>query len=199
MITGTRSRARRRKLLNRVLTISASVVLAAGLAMVWVRVVQTLTAPSNAPRAIGQPGALVWDGRVFTTSSQLKTYLASKGLSYSRWAARHPAAFNEPAPAAIRHTTSTKTVRSTPKPKPTPNHRVAAPLVIATHSNPITSMVLTILLAVVGLLLGGSAVLPPRYAPVAVRRFYAVPDRRIAVLAAATAILLGFGVSFYLT
>ena len=156
MITGTRSRARRRKLLNRVLTIGATIVLAAGLAMVWVRVVQTLTAP----RAIGQPGALVWDGRVFETPSQLKAYLTSRGLSYARWSARHPTAFGEPVPAAIRHTTSTKTVRSTPKPKPTTNHRVAAPSVIATHSNPITS---------------------------------------IAVLAAATAILLGFGVSFYLT
>jgi hypothetical protein len=60
-------------------------------------------------------------------------------------------------------------------------------------------MVLTILFLVVGIVLGASAMVPPRYAPVAVQRFYADPDRRIVVLAAATAILLGFGVSFYLT
>jgi hypothetical protein len=42
-------------------------------------------------------------------------------------------------------------------------------------------------------------VLPVRYAPEAVARFYAESDRRLVALAAATAILLGFGVSFYLT
>ena len=40
--------------------------------MVWVRVVQTLTEPSSGPKTVGQPGALVWDGRVFTSPSQLK-------------------------------------------------------------------------------------------------------------------------------
>jgi hypothetical protein len=58
--------------------------------------------------------------------------------------------------------------------------------------------VLTLLLLVAGLVLGGSAALPPRYAPVAVQRFYAGSDRRMVALAAATAILMGFGVSFYL-
>ena len=60
-------------------------------------------------------------------------------------------------------------------------------------------MVLTVLLLVAGLMLGGSAVLPVRYAPESVARFYAESDRRLVALAAATAILLGFGVSFYLT
>jgi hypothetical protein len=196
VITGTRRRARGRKLLNRVLTIGATIVLAAGLAIVWVRVVQTLTAPSNAPRAIGQPGGLVWDGRVFTTPSQLKAYLTSRGLSYSRWVARHPTAFGAPAPATKRHPTST--TKRTVKPKPAP-HRVAVPKITDTNSKPLTTTVLTILLLVVGAALGASAVVPPRYAPVAVQRFYADPDRRMVALAAATAILLGFGVSFYLT
>jgi hypothetical protein len=201
VIPGTLRSARRKRFnraLNRALTIGVTVVLAAGLAIVWVRVVQTLTAPPNPPRAVGEPGGLVWDERVFTTPSQLKAYLNSKGLSYSRWVARHPTAFGTPAPVSARHPTSTtKTVKS--KPKPTSHHRVAAPAVTDTRSRPLTSLVLTILLLVGGVILGGSAMLPPRYAPVAVQRLYADPDRRMVALAAATAILFGFGVSFYLT
>ena len=30
---------------------------------------------------------------VFTTDGQLRRYLQAKGLSYSRWVSRHPAAF----------------------------------------------------------------------------------------------------------
>jgi hypothetical protein len=199
VIPGTLRSARRKRLnraLNRALTIGVTVVLAAGLAVVWVRVVQTLTAPPNPPRAVGEPGALVWDGRVFTTPSQLKAYLTSRGLSYSRWVARHPTAFGAPAPVSTRHPTSTKTAK--PKPKPV-HHRVAAPSLTNTTSRPLMSLVLTILLLIGGLILGGSAVLPTRYAPIAVQRFYSGPDRRMVALAAATAILLGFGVSFYLT
>ena len=96
----------------------ATVVLAAGLALVWVRVVQTLTAPSNAPKAVGQPGALVWDGRVFTSSAQLKAYLTSRGLSYSRWAARHPTAFGATAPTVTTHATTKRATTKTVKPKP---------------------------------------------------------------------------------
>jgi hypothetical protein len=189
---------RLKRALNRVLTIGVTIVLAAGLAVVWVRVVQTLTAPPNPQRAVGEPSALVWDGRVFTTPSRLKAYLTSEGLSYSRWLARHPTAFGAPAPVATRHRTSTKkTVK--PKPKPTTHHRIAAPPVIDTSSRPLTSLALTILLLLGGLVLAASAVLPPRYAPVAVQRFYSDPDRRMVALAAAAAILLGFGVSFYLT
>jgi len=193
-----------------VLTLCISVVVAAGLALVWVRVVQTLTAPSGAPKAVGQPGALMWDGRVFTSSGQLKAYLSSKGRSYSRWVARHPTAFGATAPTVAHHATTKKTPKPTkaaakPKPKPTTTakrvtHHVAAPATVsATKSKPLTSMVLTILLLVGGLALGASAALPTRYTPVAVQQFYTTPDRRMVALAAATAILLGFGVSFYLT
>jgi hypothetical protein len=77
---------------------------------------------------------------------------------------------------------------------------VAAPATVsATKSKPLTSLVLTIMLLVGGLALGASAALPTRYTPVTVQHFYATPDRRMVALAAATAILLGFGVSFYLT
>jgi hypothetical protein len=197
-----------------VLTLCISVVVAAGLALVWVRVVQTLTAPSGAPKTVGQPGALMWDGRVFTSSGQLKAYLSSKGRSYSRWVARHPTAFGATAPTVAHHATTKKKPKPTkaaakpkPKPKPKPTttakrvtHHVAAPATVsATKSKPLTSMVLTILLLVGGLALGASAALPTRYTPVAVQQFYTTPDRRMVALAAATAILLGFGVSFYLT
>jgi hypothetical protein len=191
-----------------VLTIGATLVVAAGVALVWVRVVETLTESSGGPRTVGQPGALVWDGKVFTTPGQLKAYLNSQGLSYTRWAARHPTAFGGSAPAvkthAKTHTKTTKSVAKTTKTATTPakpkpvTHRVAAPAVGDTNSKPLTSLVLTLLLLVAGLVVGGSAALPPRYAPVAVQRFYAAPDRRIVALAAATAILMGFGVSFYL-
>ena len=198
MIAGTLRRARRKRL-NRALTLGVTVVLAAGLAVVWVRVVQTLTAPPNAPRAVGEPGALVWDGRVFATprssrhTSRPEGCRTRVGSRATRLRSARPrrTGLDDEAP----HDTTTKTA----KPKPATHHRVAAPAVTDTRSRPLTSLVLTILLLLGGLVLGGSAVLPPRYAPVAVQRLYADPDRRMVALAAATAILLGFGVSFYLT
>lgn len=204
MMAGTLRRSRRRRL-QRVLTIGVTLVIAAAVAMVWVRVVQTLKEPASGPTTVGQPGALVWDGRVFTTAGQLKAYLNAHGLSYKRWAARHPTAFGATAPAAKTHTTShpkthTKTTAK-PKPKPKPVvHHVAAPTVVSdTKSKSLTSAVLTGLLLMIGLVLGGSALVPPRYWPVAVQEFYAAPDRRMVALAAATAILVGFGVSFFLS
>lgn len=179
--------------------------------MVWVRVVQTLTESSGGPRAVGQPGALVWDGRVFTGPVQLKAYLKTQGVSYARWAARHPTAFGATAPVP-RHTapakthttkptkTATKPTKTETTPAKTVTTHVAAPAVVgSTKSKPLTSRLLTLLLLLGGLILGGSAALPPRYAPVALQRFYAAPDRRMVALAAATAILMGFGVSFYLS
>jgi hypothetical protein len=191
-----------------VLTIAVTLVIAAGVALVWVRVVETLKEPASGPKTIGQPGALVWDGRVFTAPAQLKAYLNSQGLSYKRWAARHPAAFGASAPATTKHkrtrtptakhtaTTPAKTVTTAARPR-TP--RVSAPAVGDAKPKPLTSMVLTLVLLIAGLALAASATLPPRYAPGTLQRFYAAPDRRMAALAAATAILMGFGVSFYLT
>jgi hypothetical protein len=191
-------------------TLVIAIVLAAGLAVVWVRVVQTLTAPSNAPRAIGQPGALVWDGRVFTSPSQLKAYLGAR--SYARWAARHPTAFGAPAPVAVRHTASTKTKTKTkttttkastptiPKPKPVDHHvAVPSPVITPNTSRSLLGTALVILLALGGIALGASALLPRRLAPISVQRVYAQQDRRTAALAAATAMLLGLAVSFYLS
>lgn len=180
------------------LTLGATLVIAAGLAVVWVRVVQTLKESPAGPKTVGQPGALVWDGRVFTSPAQLRAYLTTKHLSYSRWLARHPTAFGGSAPATTKKApTTTKHTATTPS---RPTTHVAAPTKgTGTISRSLISTVLTILLLIGGVLLGGSAVLPPRYAPASVRQFYAAPDRRMVALAAATAILLGFGVSFYLT
>jgi hypothetical protein len=177
-------------------TVFATVVVAAGVAMVWVRVVQTLTDSSGGPKTVGQPGALVWDGRVFTTADQLKAYLTSRGLSYARWRALHPTAFGAPAPAVTTHTTTaaTKTVKKT-----TTVRHVATPALSDKQSRPTTSVLLLILMLVGGLAIGGSAALPPRFVPASVQNFYASPDRRLIALAAAAAILLGFAVSFLLT
>jgi hypothetical protein len=182
-------------------TLLVTLVLGAGLAVVWVRVVQTLKETPTGLGTIGQPGALVWDGRVFTSPAQLKSYLAARGLSYKTWAARHPTAFGGEAPARATTSKPTKTATKTTtttasKPKP---HAVAVPSVSVSESRPLVSTVLTVLLLLGGVALGASAVLPPRLVPETVRNFYyAQPDRRTVALAAATAILLGFGVSFYL-
>ena len=187
-------------MLSRMLTFSVTIVLAAGLAVVWVSVVKTLTEPSTGPPTVGQPSALVWDGRVFTSPGQVKAYLNAHGLSYRRWAARHPTAFGAPAPAVIKHTTTTKThTTSKSRPSTAVTHRVAAPTGLGTKSRSLTATGLTILLLLVGLGLAASTMLPVRLAPVALQRFYAEPDRRMLAFAAATAILLGFGVSLYLT
>lgn len=135
---------------------------------------------------------------MFTTPSQLKAYLGPK--AYVRWARLHPTAFGAPAPTRARHTTASKT-KAKPKPKPA-THRVASPPVVETtsKSRSLPKIVLMALLMLGGLALGASAVAPARMAPVALQRLYAEdPDRRMVAFAAATAILLGFGVSFYLS
>ena len=79
--------------ITRFVTITATLVLVAALVLVWARVVSTLTKNIEPKPPIGQPRAVVWQDRVFTTESQLRRYLTAKGLSYSRWVSRHPAAF----------------------------------------------------------------------------------------------------------
>ena len=167
--------------------------------MVWVRVVQTLTEPSSGPKTVGQPGALVWDGRVFTSPSQLKAYLGPK--AYARWSVRHPTAFGAPAPVTPKPTarpTTTTATSTTEKPKPV-SHPVASPPAVAEpKSRTLTKLALMVLLVLGGLAIGLSAAVPERVAPLAVQRLYADPDRRMIAFAAAAAILLGFAVSFLL-
>ena len=78
---------------SRFVTIVMTLVLLAALVLVWAKVVSTLTAHVEPKPAIGQPRAVVWQSRVFTTEGQLRRFLHAKGLSYTRWVSRHPAAF----------------------------------------------------------------------------------------------------------
>ena len=78
---------------SRFVTITMTLVLLGALVLVWAKVVSTLTASIDPKPPIGQPQAVVWQNRVFTTEGQLKRYLHAKGISYSRWVSRHPAAF----------------------------------------------------------------------------------------------------------
>jgi hypothetical protein len=78
---------------NRFVTIVMTLVLLGALVLVWAKVVSTLTASIEKKPPIGQPRAVVWQNRVFTTEGQLRHYLNAKHVSYSRWVSRHPAAF----------------------------------------------------------------------------------------------------------
>jgi hypothetical protein len=78
---------------SRFLTITVTLVLLAALVLVWAKAISMLTTHIDPKPPIGQPQGVVWQSRVFTTEAQLQRYLNAKGLSYSRWAARHPAAF----------------------------------------------------------------------------------------------------------
>jgi hypothetical protein len=74
-------------------TLTVVLVLVGSLVLVWAKVVSTLTENIQPKPPIGQPRAVVWDDRVFTTTGQLSRYLHARGISYSRWVSRHPAAF----------------------------------------------------------------------------------------------------------
>jgi hypothetical protein len=78
---------------NRFITFTMAFVLLAALVLVWAKVVTTLTVNIQPEPPIGEPHAVVWQNRVFTTDGQLRRYMHAKGLSYSRWVSRHPAAF----------------------------------------------------------------------------------------------------------
>jgi carbohydrate-binding DOMON domain-containing protein len=198
--------------MSQLMTIAIAIALVGGLALVWVRVVQTLKepAPATQPQALGKPGALVWDNRVFTSAAQLKAYLGPK--AYRRWSVRHPTAFGAPAVSTPRTATKTPKTATRTTPKTTPTRTVTrttkapttpAPVSAAARATPkqsesLFARLLTLLLVFGGLALGASALVPYRFAPAALRRLYAEPDRRPVALAAATAMVLGFGVAFYL-
>jgi hypothetical protein len=76
------------RLLGLLLTLALALVLV----LVWARVVSTLTEPTEARPPIGQPKAVVWQDRVFTTELGLRRFLRARGISYSRWISRHPSA-----------------------------------------------------------------------------------------------------------
>ena len=78
---------------SRFVTITMTLVLLGALVLVWAKVISMLTVHVDPKPPIGQPQGVVWQSRVFTTDTQFRRFLTAKGLSYSRWAARHPAAF----------------------------------------------------------------------------------------------------------
>jgi hypothetical protein len=78
---------------SRFVTITMTIVLLGTLVLVWAKAISTLTSHVEPKPPIGQPRAVVWQDRVFTTDGQLRRYLHAKGISYSRWVSRHPAAF----------------------------------------------------------------------------------------------------------
>ena len=78
---------------SRFVTITMVIVLVGALVVVWAKAISTLTSNVQPKPPIGQPRAVVWQSRVFTTEGQLQRYLHARGLSYSRWVSRHPAAF----------------------------------------------------------------------------------------------------------
>ena len=77
----------------RFVTFATALVLVVALVLVWAKVISTLTSKIDPKPPIGQPQGVVWQNRVFTTDGQLRRYLHAKGISYSRWVSRHPAAF----------------------------------------------------------------------------------------------------------
>ena len=78
---------------SRFVTITMALVLLCALVLVWANVISMLTVHIDPKPPVGQPQAVVWQNRVFTTDAQLRHYFHTKGLSYTRWVSRHPAAF----------------------------------------------------------------------------------------------------------
>jgi hypothetical protein len=160
---------------------------------VWARVVHTLTERIVPRPPIGEPQAVVWDTRVFTTDRQLKAFLDAKGISYAEWVSRHPAAF-----ALLRHELPASAVGGTPathrpttKRKP-PAAKAASGAPSATQtSTAVEPRLLTGIFVALGLALAASAALPLAIAPRSLRRLYRVPERRAIALAAAAALLVG--------
>jgi len=65
--------------------------------------------------AAGRPAGVTWAGRHFTTAVALGTWLHGRGITYSEWAARHPAGVY---------------LLSHPKPKPKPKPKPALAAVV---------------------------------------------------------------------
>jgi len=64
---------------SRFVTIVMTLVLLGALVLVWAKVVSTLTAHVEPKPAIGQPRAVVWQSRVFTTEGAASTLPPRQG------------------------------------------------------------------------------------------------------------------------
>jgi hypothetical protein len=173
--------------------VTVTLVVVAALGLTWLRVVQSMSTGVN-ERPIGQARGVVWDGRVFLTASQLQRYFDAKGISYTQWVRRHPALFGgnrTPVESAATKPATVPVSESTER-------LTAEPVVTGSSSKSLTATLLTIFLVSSSILLGGSALVPSRHAPSAVQRLYANSDRRTVVFVAATAMLVGLGLSQYM-
>jgi hypothetical protein len=226
-----------RRIVQRLLAVVVAFAVIGAVALIWTRVVHTLTTTGEPPQPIGQAKGIVWDGKVFTSTSQFERYLKSRGISYTDWARRHPGLFGSTAATAApvvtkKHATATKTHKAarthapavpkkhttvaktrkatrkhttvkstpvtTPKTSTSSEPRALAPTATATSSASWTSTFLTLLVLMGVVVVGGSALIPARMAPAPIHRLYVNPDRRLAALGAATAMLLGLALSRFL-
>jgi hypothetical protein len=147
---------------------------------------------------------LLWGGKRFSTRTGFDAWLRPRGLSYSRWARKHPAGRRilthkperqrvAPAPTTVKTTTTHRPVH----PAPSENRPAAAiskstPLVVPAPGE--RSLLAAILLAFsLGAL--GLALSPlERFAPNS-RLAVALSEQRAAVAATALAILVGIGIA----
>lgn len=187
---------------NRLLSIAALVVLAVGVAIVWTRVVHTLTTSETKRPLIGRPQSVVWNNHVFTTEAQLRAYLTASGVSYGRWIALHPGAAaifgRKP---VVHRAPAVKQVTNPAKDQPAAPERSASGAGSRNEGGldlPWSTILLDLLIAL-GVLIGASALIPPAVAPPVVARLYAVPERRVLASAAAVSILCGLAVSHMLS
>ena len=193
-------RSRRRG--ARVLTRGLAFILIVALVGVWARVIQTMTAPPKPKASFGHVQAVVWDGRVFQTPAQLHAFFQARGISYSRWAAAHPGAFDfdkvQPRQKVIQ------TGRGAPAERPPSTRLRTDDHVAVSSAGPSQARSMTRTLVVLFMLLSSmailvSALIPVRLAPEFVRRVYVQPDRRVAALAIGVSVLIGLLVSSYLS
>ena len=85
--------------------------------LVWVRAIESLTNPKPTT-AQTRPQAFVWGDRVFQSKPLMEQWLRERGIAYSVWAKRHPAAVGIINPK-LRRTAVTSAAKPKPKPKPT--------------------------------------------------------------------------------
>lgn len=211
-MAATLSRRRGRRWLSRLLSLGLTLVVGLALVAAWVRVVQTLLkAPEHKP-PIGNVTSVVWDGRVFTTSAQLRAFFEARGLSYTRWAKAHPYAFTgEKPPATTRKATASRT-KPVVKPKPKPaaaakTVTTAAPAPRSTPAStgggfdlrPILATAVTVLLVLAAVALALFATVAARFVPRFSRRLRLDPERRLTVVAASLAILFGLFIAHFMS
>ena len=203
------SRRGRRRLLTRLLTVSLTLVLGLALVVAWVRVVRTLLTPPDHTGLTGNVRSVVWNGRVFTTRAQLRSFLEARGLSYTRWAKAHPYAFTgRKPPATARRRAAAEKTKHPDAAKPTVTGKTA-PVATAARSSvraahggrllpglPGVATLVTVALA--ALALAAAALLfrsAGSLAPRASRALRVDAEARVTAFAAGLAILVGLAVA----